>query len=90
MEREKYSQHIFVKYGSSAINERIEKIEESCGLKYIHRHEGNKPRLENRNESYNGKMKIKACMIYKFEGRPSSFEKLFKTYNNLEIIADEN
>lgn len=81
--------HVFVKYGSNLIDEKIGKVE-SFGLKYIHKHEGCKEKKENKNENYNRNMKITACTIYKLKGTNKSFSKLFKEYTNLELISDTN
>ena len=82
--------HLFVKYGSSAIDLRIGKLEDEFGIEYIHSHNGNVPTEENRSENYNRNMKIKAGVLYKFNGLDSQFNKLCRTHNNLEIITDKN
>jgi len=82
--------HIFVKYGSKIIDEKIGKIEEMFDLKYLHKHNGSKPEYENKNLNYNKNMKIKPCAIYKFKGNIKNFNKLVEAYNNLEIITDNN
>ena len=87
---EKCTRHIFVKYGSSIIGEKIGNVEDEFKIKYIHMHDGCKPEVENRKENYNKNMKIKSCVIYKFDGDTKKFEALCKTYNNLEIITDKN
>ena len=86
----KTAKHIFVKYGSSAIDVKVGRIEKKFGLDYIHRHDGNMPKIENKNESYNENMKIRAFTIYKFDGSEKSFSNLLKLYSNLEIISDKN
>ena len=87
---EKYARHIFVKYGSSIIDEKIGNVEEEFGIKYIHMHNGCKPEVGNRKENYNKNMKMKACVIYKFEGNSKKFGALCKKHNNLDIITDKN
>ena len=82
--------HVFVKYGSSMINERIGEVEECTGIKYIHRHDGGKPKMENKAETYNKNMKIRPCVIYKLEGRKVNWKSLLNSYTNLEIISDKN
>jgi hypothetical protein len=82
--------HIFVKYGSSMIDEKIGKIVKNFDLKYVHRHEGRTPKVENRFESYNRNMKVKPCTIYKFTGEEKKFNALLDKYSNLEIISDTN
>jgi hypothetical protein len=82
--------HIFVKYGSSMIDEKIGKIEKISGLKYIHRHDGRTPSLENKVENYNRNMKVKQCTIYKFSGEEKKFHELLNSYTNLDIISDTN
>jgi len=82
--------HILVMYGSSAIDEKMKVIEKESGLKYIHFHDGSKPKPENRIENYNGNMKIKAGVIYKWKGTQKEFDYLLKHYSNLEIISDKN
>jgi hypothetical protein len=83
--------HIFVKFGSSAIDEKIGKVLDITGLKYIHCHDGHKPKPENRIENnYNRNMKIKSCAIYKLRGNTNQFGILFKNYTNLEEISDTN
>jgi len=82
--------HIFVKFGSEIIGKKIGEIVKKYGLKYLHRHDGFKPVMENKVENYNKHMKIKSCTIYKFEGGEKTFNKMVIDYNNLEIITDKN
>jgi len=87
---EKIERHVFVKYGSSAIDEKMKVIEKESGLKYVHLHDGSKPKATNRIENYNRNMKIKAGVIYKWRGTQKNFDYLVDHYSNLEIISDKN
>jgi len=87
---EKIERHVFVKYGSEIIDEKIGNIEDAFELKYIHLHNGSKQKPDNRKENYNKKMKIKPGVIYKFRGTKLAFGRLCHEYGNLEIITDEN
>jgi hypothetical protein len=84
--------HILVMYGSNMIGKKIKLIEDMSGLKYIHLHEGTKQTQENRRENYNGNMKIKPGVIYKFGGKPKGFDYILSIFNNLneKKIKDKN
>ena len=87
---EKIEYHIFVKYGSDMIDEKLGHIKKMFDLEYLHKHNGSKPKSENKNDHYNKNMKIKPCTIYKFRGSEKSFNKLMSSYKNLERITDKN
>ena len=75
--------HILVMYGSNMIGKKMKLIENMSGLKYIHLHEGTEQTQENRRENYNGNLKIKPGVIYKFDGGKKNFDYLFSIFNNL-------